>query len=357
MAACSGHSNPPDAARERRAATWRRRSRRSRTTKVDAIAASIEFVRAQRARSASTRTPRSACCASDVSADGIDHVRLQQTYDGVKVWGSDIVVHSDGENVTGVDGTLLGALDGLDLAPVARRHDGDDHRQERLPARARATTPGGALRRASRASWSVLPVEGRAGAPGLARHLRHRRQRRAGRHLELLHRRPRRLDRCRSFNNLQTAVVEASGPGGNTRVRPHLEHEPRRHAVGHQLRDEHVAVRDEERQDRPGLHRHVARATTTTGDPGANDAHGFAEITIKMLKDWQGYNSIDNKGLVLVSNVHAGSQLGTDDNAGVGRLVDELRRRRRHRSSSSSPARSTSSPTRSTTASRSTTPT
>ena len=38
----------------------------------------------------------------EITADGNDHVRLQQVYDGVKVWGSDIVVHSDGENVTGV---------------------------------------------------------------------------------------------------------------------------------------------------------------------------------------------------------------------------------------------------------------
>ena len=89
-------------------------------------------------------------------------------------------------------------------------------------------------------------------------------------------------------------------------------------------------------------------------DPGANDAHGFAEITIKMLKDWQGYNSIDNKGLVLVSNVHAGASLGTEDNAawdgssmnyGDGDGTQFF----------SSPARSTSSRTRSITASRSTT--
>ncbi|MGZ3440431.1 MAG: M4 family metallopeptidase, partial [Polyangia bacterium] len=50
-------------------------------------------------------------------------------------------------------------------------------------------------------------------------------------------------------------------------------------------------------------------------DKAGNDAHGFAEITIKMLKDWQGYNSIDNAGLVLVSNVHDGAALGTEDNA------------------------------------------
>src|SRR4051812_12712583 len=88
-----------------------------RATKIDAIEASLAFVGAQRAILGVDGHAAFNVLRQEITADGNDHVRLQQIYDGIKVWGSDIVVHSDGENVTGVDGTLLGGLEGLDLVP------------------------------------------------------------------------------------------------------------------------------------------------------------------------------------------------------------------------------------------------
>ena len=43
-------------------------------------------------------------------------MRLQQLRDGVRVWGSDIVVHSTNASFTGVGGNVL-ELQGLNLTP------------------------------------------------------------------------------------------------------------------------------------------------------------------------------------------------------------------------------------------------
>jgi vibriolysin len=43
------------------------------------------------------------------------------------------------------------------------------------------------------------------------------------------------------------------------------------------------------------------------GDAAINDAHGFAEETLDMMRDWYGYRSIDDNGMVIVSRVHYGT--------------------------------------------------
>ena len=40
---------------------------------------------------------------------------------------------------------------------------------------------------------------------------------------------------------------------------------------------------------------------------GCTNADGFAEVTLNMLKDWVGYNSIDNAGFKIVSRTHYSS--------------------------------------------------
>ncbi len=39
-------------------------------------------------------------------------------------------------------------------------------------------------------------------------------------------------------------------------------------------------------------------------DPLANDAHGYAEVTLDMMRDWYGINSVDGTGIVLKSFIH-----------------------------------------------------
>jgi pseudolysin/vibriolysin len=41
-------------------------------------------------------------------------------------------------------------------------------------------------------------------------------------------------------------------------------------------------------------------------DAAANDAHGHAEITLAMLRDWYGLDSVDDAGKPIISLVHVG---------------------------------------------------
>ena len=131
LAACSGHSIPsagPVSAELHAAPAFAP----VRTTKIDPIAASMEFVGTQGRALGLDGHAAFTALRSDVGQDGLSHVRLQQTYDGVPVWGSDVVVHHDGESVVGVDGTLLGGMTEPRPRALARRHHGDDGGQERL---------------------------------------------------------------------------------------------------------------------------------------------------------------------------------------------------------------------------------
>src|SRR6185503_12672558 len=55
-----------------------------------------------------------ALVSSRLGADKRMHVRLQQTYDGVPIWGSDIVVHAAEGKFRGLNGTLAVHLPNLD---------------------------------------------------------------------------------------------------------------------------------------------------------------------------------------------------------------------------------------------------
>ena len=103
-------------------------------------------------------------------------------------------------------------------------------------------------------------------------------------------------------------------------------------AVGRQLHHEDDAVRDQERHRPAPTTRGTSLTDYNLTDPGANDAHGFGEVTLKMLKDWQGYNSIDNKGFMLVSTCTPARSSKHRTTTPLGRHLDELRRRRRARS-------------------------
>src|SRR5262249_48129816 len=53
---------------------------------------------------------------SDLGIDGINHVRLQHVHEGIRVWGSDVVVHSNAKSFTGLAGNVV-KIKALDLNP------------------------------------------------------------------------------------------------------------------------------------------------------------------------------------------------------------------------------------------------
>jgi pseudolysin/vibriolysin len=312
LAACSSHSPGSVATTGRAELHTAPAFAPARTTRLDPIETSVDFVRAQHAALGLDAHGAFGVLRQEITADGFDHVRLQQTYDGVKVWGSDVVVHSDGENVTGLDGTLLGSLDGLDLAPsladtTAMTLAKNDY--------LRSATSASAVRWSRESSeLVVLPVEG--GLARLAWHLVFATDGSAG---------PAGVwnyfidahdgSVADMFNNLQTAVVEASGPGGNARVTRtwNMNLDVVQNGTAYVMKTPQYETINYAggQADYSG----TSLTNYNANDKAANDGHGFAEITIKMLKDWQGYNSIDNMGFVLVSNIHAGAKLGTQLNA------------------------------------------
>ena len=106
-------------------------------------------------------------------------------------------------------------------------------------------------------------------------------------------------------------LMSASGPGGNPKVgsRPWVD------------------ALDVEETGTPGVYTmDTARQVTTNlfgatsgtgtvvtgpldpiGDAAINDAHGFTELTLNMLDEWFGYDSIDDAGFKIRSAVHYGT--------------------------------------------------
>ena len=271
-----------------------------RTTAIDAVAAANQFVQAQHAMLGLDGHSAFTTLHQEITADGNDHVRLQQTYDGVKVWGSDIVVHSDGTNITGVDGTLLGTIANLDLAPSVADTTAMTFAKNDYVGKEGA---GVAPRTAAESSELViLPLED--GTTHLAWHLVFNVVGAAGGLRGIWNYFVDAHDGSvlLRFNNLQSATVEASGPGGNARITRtwNMNLDVTQSGSTYTMNTAQFETQNQKTNaDFSGT-----SLNPLTTDQAANDAHGFAEITIKMLKDWEGYNSIDNQGFKILSVVH-----------------------------------------------------
>jgi Zn-dependent metalloprotease len=107
------------------------------------------------------------------------------------------------------------------------------------------------------------------------------------------------------FNAVHHAVAQASGPGGNTKVPRTWNNEL------DVLRSGTNFLMDTPRLQTINMNQQTSGGTIVSGtsldnygDAAINDAHGFAEQTLNMLSDWQGFNSIDNQGFVIKSRVH-----------------------------------------------------
>jgi Zn-dependent metalloprotease len=271
------------------------------TTRLEPAAAAIDFVHSQRSmlgmdsHSVFTLLRQSA-------GNGRNHVRLQQTYDGVKVWGADIVVHMTDKAVTGVDGSVLTLLAALDVAPsfadtTALGVAKDDA--------ASGLVPGTLLLSEREESELVILAEGGPGTARLAWHLTFFTPGQPGAKTALWNYFVDAHDGSlvAKWNAIHTAVVEASGTGGNARV-------PRTWTNNLDVNQSGTTytMNTTQFETKSAITNKDYSGTSLTDfnstDPAGNDAHGYGEITLKMLKDWMGYNSIDNAGFKLVSVTH-----------------------------------------------------
>ncbi len=242
--------------------------------------------------------------SSRADVDGLHHVRMAQFHAGVRVFGGDVVVHSDLATFDTLSGNVVTNLGNFDVVPAI---DGDRAlAMARSDYTTKAKDPAAALEFARESSDLVILPATTGRQAHLAWHVQFFTELQAGvvpglwnyfidaRTGELL----------QQFNGLDT-LSQASGPGGNAKVPrtwvAQLDVEP----SGSQFQMNTARLQTVNMNHATtGTGTIVVGPLANIGDAPINDAHGFAEETLNQLQDWQGYNSIDNAGFVIRSRVH-----------------------------------------------------
>lgn len=236
-----------------------------------------------------------------VEAAGLVHARFDQLYRGIRVWGADVIVHGTDAAITGVGGRVQRGLQ-LDVVPVVAAQQAMKVAKAWYAQKAASPT---ALRYAreqselvvlpgdkhapSRLAWlSVFSTERQAGID-------------PGRWHVFVDAKTGEL--VKTFNGIHT-LSQASGPGGNPTFprtwNMALDVEP----SGAQFMMNTARLRTLNMMNGTEGGVDVTGALANIGDAAINDAHGYAEMTLDMLRDWFGVDSIDNQGLPIISRVH-----------------------------------------------------
>jgi Zn-dependent metalloprotease len=235
--------------------------------------------------------------------DGLTHVRVQQTFQGVLVWGADAVVHLSGDDVLFASGTLATKLAGTNMVGSLSPTD--------VLARAKADRFGSRQVVTEReATERVVHVDD-SGTPRLAIHTKFFNEMQGDvepgfwNHIydantgDLLAR----------WNDLHTDVPadvqQASGPSGNPRTIHTWNHELDVMPSGTNFVMNTTRLHTVNMNQGTSTGAEVNSTTLDTiGDAPINDAHGYAEIALNMMHDWQNRESIDDHGYQIYSRVH-----------------------------------------------------
>jgi Zn-dependent metalloprotease len=244
-------------------------------------------------------------------ADGLNHVRLQQLHDGVPVWSAQLIVHSTEAGLHGMSGSVVG-LQGLPVTPSLPVELAVN--AAKADYAAKALTKDALQYQRETQELVILPMEG--GAARLTWHVTFFTELQAGIKPMLMNYFVDAFSGqiVHSFNAIDTATVEAGGPGGNAKVSrtwsSYLDvNQSGSTYTMNTTPDALHPVAFETLNLNHGTSggSDYTSSSLTFGDAAGNDAHGFAEVTIHMLKDWFGYNSINNSGFKLLSRVHYSS--------------------------------------------------
>jgi Zn-dependent metalloprotease len=220
---------------------------------------------------------------------GLRHLRLQQTHAGLPVHNSIVVAHADDTTFLGFNGFHTRNLDGFEVEPA-------------VTAAEALAAAGGDRATSDETSVLVILPERRGAGARLAWRVRFRdpagRWRtfvdaQGGAVLGVLH-------------DVHTAVVQASGAG---RLRGwNVELDVEEEDGEFEMETDRLKTVDASEDDE------VVAGDDLDAMPDipANDAHGYTEITLRMMRDWMGRDSIDDEGYQLESRVHE------DDVCGYG---------------------------------------
>jgi vibriolysin len=230
-------------------------------------------------------------------ADGLRHVRMQQLHAGVPVRGAELVVHADDTTFLGFNGILTRGLDGFPVVPAVA--------QEAALEAARSERTGGTTARFRREAVELVIQPGEEGGATLVWRVELLNDGQAelapGRWIYLVDAASGAV--VRRHDALTTE--QASGPGGNPKRSRQWTAELDVEPMGGEfvMQTSRLVTYD------------LKGGTETPADPvrgpldpiadaAADDAHGYAEVTLDMMRDWYGHDSIDDQGFVIVSRVH-----------------------------------------------------
>lgn len=231
------------------------------------------------------------------------HVRMAQYLDGVRVFGGDVVAHASSDAITGLAGRLATHLDQFDVKPqlaavTATNKAKDDFAAGQFFTFERETT-----------ELVVLPDPEGAGAT-LAFRVEFYTELQNGRAPALMN----------YFVDAKTGAIlqklnaihtlsQASGPGGNAKVSRSWTNALDVEASGSSYVENTARLKTVDLANKTsGAGTVVSGSLASIGDAAENDAHGFAEVTLNMLSEWMGYNSIDGNGFKINSRVHYGTK-------------------------------------------------
>jgi pseudolysin/vibriolysin len=272
---------------------------------ADLVADARAFA-AEIAARAGVHEPRFSVFRSTKGTDGLLHIRLEQRHvvggESLKVWGADVVVHATDTELVGLSGTLAVDLDRLDPSAPDVLEDGyalELAKRDRFRKREVPTSRESVERIIYVDADSVPHIALRAEfynelengvLPGLWNYVF---DVKTG---ELLAR----------WNAIEP-LAQASGPGGNAKY-PHawvdaLDVEP--HVNGHVMTTAQLRTLNM-KNTTSGTGTEISGPLDGFDDPAINDAHGYAEVTLRMMKEWMGHDSIDDNGYRIVSRVHYG---------------------------------------------------
>jgi len=225
---------------------------------------------------------------SITQASGLRVARLRQTHDGVPVFGAEVAVRADASTFLSLSGYATGNLDGFDITTTVDRDEAIDRAAAGLDgpvstdAAELVILPGRDLAGADLA-WQVELSRAGSGS--------------AGSWVVLVGARDGAV--LRSWSSLET-FDQASGPGGNERVPRQWQEKL---DVVPDGADFKMETPRQVTRDAAAGGRVVTGPLASMPDKDANDAHGFTEITLDMMRG-MGHDSVDDRGLQIVSSVH-----------------------------------------------------
>jgi len=240
---------------------------------------------------------------SVVEWDRVRHVRMQQVHDGVPVDGSEVIAHADDSTFLGLNGIVTRHLGAFDVQPVVTADE----------ALATAHTDhGGSQTSGDTGELLIRPESDGSGAaliwrvafdsPATSAHeagtWTYDIDARSGRILEMW--------------NARETLDQASGPGGNAKKANAWKSDLDVEADGDEFKMDTARFQTVNHADKDKVFQGPVDAMP---DSVANDAHGYAEVTVNMLKNWMGRDSLDDGGFKIKSRVHDSTCDGTADNA------------------------------------------